>query len=41
MKTLDSAIKRILVVEGEPSIGNMCRRVLTSKVLKKSALHRC
>ena len=29
MDTPDRATKRILVVEDEPSIGNMCRRVLT------------
>jgi DNA-binding response OmpR family regulator len=29
MSTLDRTIKRILVVEDEPSIGNMCQRVLT------------
>jgi DNA-binding response OmpR family regulator len=29
MNTLDRATKRILVVEDDTSIGNMCRRVLT------------
>jgi len=29
MNTLDRTTKRILVVEDEPSIGNMCQRVLT------------
>lgn len=29
MNTPDCATKRVLVVEDEPSIGNMCRRVLT------------
>jgi DNA-binding response OmpR family regulator len=29
MNTLDSTTKRILVVEDEPSIGNICQRVLT------------
>jgi len=28
MNTLDSTTKRILVVEDEPSIGNICQRVL-------------
>jgi len=31
MNTPDRAQKRILVVEDEPSIGNMCRRVLTGE----------
>jgi DNA-binding response OmpR family regulator len=29
MSTLDRTTRRILVVEDEPSIGNMCQRVLT------------
>ena len=29
METPESTVKRILVVEDEPSIGNMCRRALT------------
>ncbi len=31
MNTPDRATERILVVEDEPSIGNMCRRVLTKE----------
>ncbi len=31
MKTSDSAVKRILVVEDEPTIGDMCRRVLSAE----------
>jgi len=31
MKNADTDAKRVLVVEDEPSIGNMCRRVLTGE----------
>lgn len=31
MKTPDSTVKRILVVEDEPGIGKICRRVLVSE----------
>ena len=31
MKTPDSGTKRVLVVEDEPAINNLCRRVLTSE----------
>ncbi len=31
MKTPDSSVRRILVVENEPSISDVCRRVLTSE----------
>ncbi len=34
MKTRESGVKRILVVEDEPAISNVCRRVLTAEGFK-------
>ena len=34
MKTSDSSTKRVLVVEDEPSISDVCRRVLTGEGLE-------